>query len=194
MFVRTAEFLISCYSPNDFPEPLNGEICFAGRSNVGKSTLLNNIFNKKLAYVSKKPGKTRAINFYVVNGKYYFVDLPGYGFALRSKEERKRWKDLIETYFQSRRDYIKASVLIVDSRQEPQESDKLFIEWCDYFNFNVIIVASKIDKVSKSKTNLIRERFYNEFGREVLLYSGLSKFGLSEVIKRLEDCLSNAGA
>ncbi|AEH51895.1 ribosome biogenesis GTP-binding protein YihA/YsxC [Pseudothermotoga thermarum] len=194
MFVKEAEFLTSCYSPNDFPKPLLGEICFAGRSNVGKSTLLNNIFGKKLAYVSKTPGKTRAINFYIVNGKYYFVDLPGYGFALRSKEERMRWKNLIETYFRIRRDQIKSAVLIVDGRLEPQQSDKMFVEWCDYYGINVIIVASKVDKVSKSQIGLIKEKFEREFGREVLPYSGVTKFGLSEVVEKIRSCLENAGA
>ncbi len=194
MFVTQAEFLKACYSSKDFPDPLNGEICFAGRSNVGKSTLLNNIFGKKLAYVSKRPGKTRTINFYVVNGEYYFVDLPGYGFALRSKEERMRWKELVETYFEARRKHIKGSVLIVDSRLEPQESDKIFLELCDYFGFSVIIVASKIDKISRSKIDSIKERFEREFSRKIFLYSGITKYGLSEIIEKIKECLRNAGA
>ncbi len=190
MFVKTVEFVISAYSEKDFPKPLLGEVCFVGRSNVGKSTLLNVLFNKQLAKVSKKPGKTRSINFYEVNKKYYFVDLPGYGYAKTSKTERDYWKNLIETYFENRKNKIRLSVLLIDSRLFPQQSDKMFIEWSQYFEVPVLIVLSKVDKLSKTdilkKVGVVKELFCTD----VIAYSAVTKQGVSDIIEKINQHLA----
>lgn len=189
MFVRNVRFLLEVHGADQFPKPLQGEVCFAGRSNVGKSTLLNVLFNQKLAKVSKTPGKTRAINFYVVNDKYYFVDLPGYGFAAVSKHERQQWKKLIESYFSFRKDQIKLSVLLVDSRLPVQESDKIFIDYCRYHGLRLLIVLSKIDKLSENKVKKVVQYFSDEFGSEVIAYSAVTKKGVTEIVEKIAEVL-----
>ncbi|MFN3282680.1 MAG: ribosome biogenesis GTP-binding protein YihA/YsxC [Pseudothermotoga sp.] len=189
MFVKTVQFVISAHHEKEFPKPLNGEVCFVGRSNVGKSTLLNVLFNKKLARVSKRPGKTRSINFYVINGKYYFVDLPGYGYAKTSKEERLYWKHLIETYFENRKDKIKLSVLLIDSRLTPQESDKMFLEWSQHFRIPVLVVLSKVDKLSKVEIFEKEEVVKQQFGACVIAYSAITKQGVDGIIEQINQRL-----
>ncbi|MFN4190844.1 MAG: ribosome biogenesis GTP-binding protein YihA/YsxC [Pseudothermotoga sp.] len=189
MFVKTVQFVISAYHEKEFPKPLNGEVCFVGRSNVGKSTLLNVLFNKKLARVSKRPGKTRSINFYVINGKYYFVDLPGYGYAKISKEERLYWKHLIETYFENRKDKIKLSVLLIDSRLTPQESDKMFVEWSQHFGVPVLVILSKVDKLSKVEIFEKVEVVKQQFGAHVIAYSAITKQGVDGIIEQINQSL-----
>ncbi|MBC7122143.1 MAG: YihA family ribosome biogenesis GTP-binding protein [Pseudothermotoga sp.] len=189
MLVRSARFLIAARSVEQFPQPLEGEVCFAGRSNVGKSTLLNILFNQKLAKVSKTPGKTRTINFYLVNERYYFVDLPGYGYAAVSKTERQMWKSLIETYFSLRKNEIKLSVLLVDSRLTAQESDKIFVEYCKYHRLNLLTVLSKTDKLSEAQLKKVVQYFSDEFGSEVIPYSALTRRGVKEIVNRLAQAL-----
>lgn len=190
MFVKTVEFVIGAYQEKDFPKPLDGEVCFVGRSNVGKSSLLNVLFNKKLAKVSKKPGKTRSINFYEVNKKYYFVDLPGYGYAKTSKEERLYWKYLIETYFENRKDEIRLSVLLIDSRLSPQENDKMFVEWSQYFGIPVLVVLSKVDKLSKADIFKKVEVVKQLLKADVIAYSAITKQGVSDIIDKINKCLA----
>ena len=190
MFVKTVEFVISAYHEKDFPRPLYGEVCFVGRSNVGKSSLLNVLFNKKLAKVSKRPGKTRSINFYEVNRKHYFVDLPGYGYAKTSKSERIYWKHLIETYFEKRKNQIRLSVLLIDSRLFPQENDKMFIEWSQYFEIPVLIVLSKVDKLSKADTLKKVEVIKQQFNTDVIAYSAITKQGVDGIIEKINKCLA----
>lgn len=156
---------------------------------MGKSTLLNVLFNKKLARVSKRPGKTRSINFYEINGKYYFVDLPGYGYAIRSKEERQYWKHLIETYFENRKHEIRLSVLLMDSRLFPQESDKMFVEWSQHLGIPVLVVLSKADKLSKVEISKKVEVVKQEFGAEVIAYSAITKDGVNGIIEKINQCL-----
>ncbi|MEN3008316.1 ribosome biogenesis GTP-binding protein YihA/YsxC [Pseudothermotoga sp.] len=189
MFIKDVRFLLSVHRIEQFPEPLQGEVCFAGRSNVGKSTLLNVLSRKKLARVSKMPGKTRTINFYVVNEKYYFVDLPGYGFALVSRHERQQWKKLIESYFSLRKDYIKLSVLLVDSRLPVQESDKIFVEYCKYYGLKSLIVLSKTDKLGDHMVKKVVQYFSDEFGSEVIAYSAVTKRGVNEIVEKIANAL-----
>ncbi|MEJ5229355.1 MAG: ribosome biogenesis GTP-binding protein YihA/YsxC [Pseudothermotoga sp.] len=189
MFVKNVEFVVSAYDEKHFPKPLSGEICFVGRSNVGKSTLLNVLFDRKLAKVSKTPGKTKSINFYLVNKKFYFVDLPGYGYARRSKQEISRWKYLIERYFECRKRYIKLSVLIVDCRHSLQESDTMFLEWSRYFEIPVVVVLSKADKVNLSKLNDRVEVIGQQLGISVIGYSAVSKLGVDKIIEKIEQAL-----
>lgn len=189
MFVKTVRFLVGARSVKQFPQPLAGEVCFAGRSNVGKSTLLNILFNQRIARVSKTPGKTRTINFYLVNERYYFVDLPGYGYAAVSKAERQLWKKLIESYFSLRREEIKLSVLLVDSRLDVQESDKMFVEYCAYYGLNLLIVLSKTDKLSEAQLQKVVRYFSEQFGSEVIAYSALNRRGVKEIVERITEAL-----
>ncbi|GAB4309833.1 MULTISPECIES: ribosome biogenesis GTP-binding protein YihA/YsxC [Pseudothermotoga] len=188
MFVKNVDLVACAYSESDFPQPLFGEICFVGRSNVGKSTLLNVLFNKKIARASKRPGKTRSINFYEVNRKYYFVDLPGYGYAEASKKERQRWALIIEKYFENRAHQIKLSILLIDCRLFLQESDKMFLEWSEYFQVPVTIVLSKVDKLNQSE--LCRKvREFEKQNLEVIPYSAITKKGIDRIIEKITSAL-----
>ena len=151
MKIRSAEFILSASSPWQFPPPTLPEIAFAGRSNVGKSTLINSLLNrKKLVKTSSTPGKTQLINFFNINDKFHFVDLPGYGFAKVPENVRKQWQRLIESYLQER-ESLRNVVLIVDSRHGPTEQDRQLKEWLDYYERPVLIVASKVDKLKRGQ-------------------------------------------
>ena len=156
-----AEFLLSAASPAQFIRDGRKQLAFAGRSNVGKSSVINRILNRKnLARVGASPGKTTQINYFLIDGKIYLVDLPGYGYAKVSKSERDRWGKLMENYFQSS-GLIDLGVLIVDSRHKPTADDATM---CDFFRNSgcpMIVVANKLDKLKKSEIEpnlaLIRE-------------------------------------
>ena len=126
------------------------EVAFAGRSNVGKSSALNRLVNlKKLAKISSTPGKTRMINFFLINKNLYFVDLPGYGYARAPKSMQKSWGKLVEDYLKEREN-LKGTVLLVDSRRGPMEPDLQLLEWLDYYGLSKLIVLTKKDKLSRS--------------------------------------------
>ncbi|KLO22898.1 ribosome biogenesis GTP-binding protein YihA/YsxC [Marinitoga sp. 1155] len=146
------ELVKTAYIKGDYPPVLNSEIAFAGRSNVGKSSLLNKIFGIKIAKISSNPGKTRSINFYSVNNKGYLVDLPGYGFASVSKEEKKKWAQLLEDYFTNRYS-LQMVFLLIDHRHEPQKKDIEMIQWLRQLEIPFIIVLTKLDKLKKSERN-----------------------------------------
>ena len=156
-----ADFLLSAASPAQFIRDGRKQLAFAGRSNVGKSSVINRILNRKnLARVGASPGKTTQINYFLIDGKIYLVDLPGYGYAKVSKSERDRWGKLMENYFQSS-GLIDLGVLIVDSRHKPTADD---VTMCDFFRNSgcpMIVVANKLDKLKKSEIEpnlaLIRE-------------------------------------
>jgi GTP-binding protein len=151
MKIRSVEFILSASSPWQFPPPTLPEIAFAGRSNVGKSTLINSLLNrKKLVKTSSTPGKTQLINFFKINDKFHFVDLPGYGFAKVPENVRKQWQRLIEAYLQER-ESLRNVVLIVDSRHAPTSQDRQLKEWLDYYERPVLIVASKVDKLRRGQ-------------------------------------------
>jgi GTP-binding protein len=151
MKIRSAEFILSASSPWQFPPPTLPEIAFAGRSNVGKSTLINSLLNrKKLVKTSSTPGKTQLINFFNINDEFHFVDLPGYGFAKVPENVRKQWQRLIESYLQER-ESLRNVVLIVDSRHGPTKQDRQLKEWLDYYERPVLIVASKVDKLKRGQ-------------------------------------------
>ncbi|SHE27124.1 GTP-binding protein [Marinitoga hydrogenitolerans DSM 16785] len=144
------ELVKTVYKKGEYPSPLNAEIAFAGRSNVGKSSLLNKLFGIKIAKISSNPGKTRSINFYSVNNKGYLVDLPGYGFANVSKEEKKKWAELLEDYFVNRYS-LQMIFLLIDHRHEPQKKDLEMIQWLRGLEIPFMIVLTKLDKVKKSE-------------------------------------------
>ena len=157
-----AAFSRSAGAPKDFLKDGLPQFAFAGRSNVGKSSVINRLLNRKnLAYVGASPGKTTQINYFLVDDRAYLVDLPGYGYAKFSQAEKERWAKLMETYFQEGADAITAGVLIVDIRHKPTENDKVMHGWFRESGCPEIIVANKLDKLKKSQVEpalaLIRE-------------------------------------
>lgn len=151
MKVTNAEIVISAVSQKQYPADNIPEIAFAGRSNVGKSSFINTLINRKnLARTSSKPGKTQTLNFYRINGIFYFVDVPGYGYAKVSKSERNKWGVMMEEYFQTR-DTLKTVLLITDIRHEPSKDDVKMYNFLKHFGLTVIIVGTKLDKVPKNK-------------------------------------------
>ena len=157
-----AEFVRAAASRKDFLRDPMPQFAFAGRSNVGKSSVINRLLNRKnLAYVGASPGKTTQINYFLVDDRAYLVDLPGYGYAKVSQAEKERWAKLMETYFQEGADAITAGVLIVDIRHKPTENDKVMHSWFRESGCPEIIVANKLDKLKKSQVEpalaLIRE-------------------------------------
>ena len=191
MKIRSAEFILSASSPWQFPPPTLPEIAFAGRSNVGKSTLINSLLNrKKLVKTSSTPGKTQLINFFNINDKFHFVDLPGYGFAKVPENVRKQWQRLIESYLQER-ESLRNVVLIVDSRHGPTAQDRQLKEWLDYYERPVLIVASKVDKLKRGQIHkhlkIIREDL--ALDSTPLAHSSIEKGRREEIWKNLNPWL-----
>lgn len=143
MIIKTSEFITSAVKRNQYPVDVRPEVAFVGRSNVGKSSIINALTNRrKLAKVSQTPGKTRLINFFLINDEMYLVDLPGYGYAKVSKKEKESWGKTIETYLVER-EQLKKVVLLVDSRHKPTADDILMHEWIKHFGYKVIVIATK---------------------------------------------------
>lgn len=161
MNIQNAAIKVSAVSPRQYPADNLPEIAFAGRSNVGKSSFINKMLNrKKLARTSATPGKTAQINFYNIDDTIYFVDLPGYGYAAVSKQEKKRWGLMMEEYL-STRPNLKQTFLLVDARHKPTADDVQMAEWIRYNFGDLIVVATKLDKLKKSQIdgniNVIKE-------------------------------------
>ncbi len=187
-------FIRSAFKRSDFPPQDRPEIAFAGRSNSGKSSLINTICkSRSLARVSSKPGKTRSINFYDIDGRYYFADLPGYGFAKVSKGMRESWRSLIESYFEGR-DNLCAVVLIMDIRREPEEDEKMLMEYLNYHKLRVIPVLTKKDKVSNNearKRQKLAEKFFKDMkAQNPLLFSSRTGEGVKELWSRILNSIS----
>ena len=172
MNIHNVNLTVSAVRENQYPKNALPEIAFAGRSNVGKSSLINKLLNRKsLARVSQTPGKTVTINFYNIDDTVHLVDLPGYGYAQRSQSEIQKWGDMIETYLKSREELIK-TVLLVDSRHAPTKDDILMLEWLRaYDDSGIVVVATKVDKLKKSQVeenlNMICEKL--ELGENDIL-------------------------
>lgn len=185
MKILSAKFVISINNINQIPSNNYPEIAFAGRSNVGKSSLINCLINRKnLAKTSSAPGKTRMINYYNIDEKLHFVDLPGYGYAKVSKLERKRWKHLVESYITTSR-YLKGVVHIIDSRIGATDLDMEMISWLIYLQKPTLIVATKIDKLSKSKARHYLIKYYEDLIplgiSDLIPFSAVTKQGKKEI-------------
>ncbi|WP_136608283.1 ribosome biogenesis GTP-binding protein YihA/YsxC [Paenibacillus dokdonensis] len=151
MKVTQAEFVISAVGPDQYPEDALPEIALAGRSNVGKSSLINRMINRKnLARTSSTPGKTQHLNYYRINEELYFVDFPGYGYAKVSKTQRQVWGKMIERYLLER-ETLKMVLLIVDLRHPPSKDDELMYDWLKHYEIPICVVATKADKIPKSR-------------------------------------------
>jgi len=147
----SAEFVISAYRPADFPREKLPQVAFVGRSNVGKSSVINCLLHRKsLAKTSSSPGKTRSINFYRIENRYFFVDLPGYGYAKVSQQERSNWRKLIERYL-TNNPFLKGAIQIVDSRLELTDNDLTMLSWLRHYQIPLVIIATKADKFSKNQ-------------------------------------------
>lgn len=151
MKITSAEFIVSAVNIQQYPDDRLPEIALAGRSNVGKSSFINRMIQRKgLAKTSSKPGKTRTINFYKINESFYFADVPGYGYAQVSKKERDEWGPMMEEYFQLR-ESLRAVVLVVDIRHTPTNDDVLMYDFLKHFDLPAIVVATKVDKIKRGK-------------------------------------------
>ncbi len=162
MNIHNADITISAVSPSQYPKKDIPEFAFAGRSNVGKSSLINKMLNRKsLARVSASPGKTATINFYNIDDCIFLVDLPGYGYASRSKAEIKKWGEMIETYLNGREQLYQV-FLLVDSRHKPTKDDKIMLEWIRAYQESVVVIATKTDKLSKKQLEENLDMIYDE--------------------------------
>ena len=175
MKVISSEIVISAVKPEQYPETELPEFALAGRSNVGKSSFINKLLNRKgLARISSKPGKTQTLNFYLINEILHFVDVPGYGYAKVSKTERAAWGKMIETYFTTR-EQLKACLLIVDLRHPPTEDDVLMYDFLKHYDIPCIIIATKADKIPKGKwqkhLKVTKETLDLEKGDHIIVFS-----------------------
>ncbi|MGM8366340.1 ribosome biogenesis GTP-binding protein YihA/YsxC [Virgibacillus sp. W0181] len=158
MKVTKAEFIISAAEKTQYPSSGYPEIALAGRSNVGKSSFINRMIQRRnLVRTSSKPGKTQTLNFYLINEFFYFVDVPGYGYAKVSKKERQKWGRMMETYFESR-EPLQAVVLITDIRHLPTSDDIQMYDYLKYYDIPVIVIGTKLDKVPKNKRSAYLKR------------------------------------
>ncbi len=185
MIIKNVELETVCGVTSKLPENTLPEVAFAGKSNVGKSSLINGLMNRKsLARTSAQPGKTQTINFYNINGEMYLVDLPGYGYAKIAESEKKKWGAMIENYLHSSKQLL-AVFLLIDIRHAPSENDRLMYEWMVYQGFAPIIIATKLDKIKRSQVQknvkIIREGLKVEPGTKVFPYSAMTKQGREEI-------------
>lgn len=176
-----------------YPEDDLPEIAFAGRSNVGKSSFINSMINRRnLARTSAKPGKTRTINFYIINDEFRFVDLPGYGYAQVSKAEKERWGHIIEEYL-SKRKNLKEVVLIVDIRHEPTNQDLMMYNWIKSFGFKGLVIATKADKISRGNwqkhIKIIKKKLDIKDSNIIIPYSSDSKLNKEKAWQVLSSIL-----
>lgn len=189
MQIKQAEFIISAVKFEQFPTDGLPEVAFIGRSNVGKSSIINAITNRrKLVKVSSTPGKTRLINYFKINDDSYLVDLPGYGYAKISKEEKKSWGSMIGIYLTGRPE-LKKVVLLVDCRRKPNEDDLLMYNWVKHYGYKCMIVSTKSDKLTKNdlrkSEKVIRETFALAKDEEIYFYSSLKKVGTEDLLDHI---------
>lgn len=194
MKIISAELQTVAVSKERYPEDSLFEIAFAGKSNVGKSSLINTLINRKsLARTSSTPGKTQTINFYNVNNDFRLVDLPGYGYARVSKKEKEKWSIMIEEYLNSRKNLIEI-IHVIDIRHEPGEHDRLMYELIKYYGFNGVVVATKADKISKGKWEKQKTIIQNRLGvvnKDLIIpFSAQEKTNKDEVWKIIEEILN----
>ena len=183
--IKNAELEIVCGITSKLPNNSQPEFAFAGKSNVGKSSLINGLMNRKnLARTSAEPGKTQTINFYHVNNEFYLVDLPGYGYAKRAKGEVEKWGRMIENYLHTSR-VLKNVFLLIDIRHEPSANDIQMYEWIVHQGFEPIIIATKADKLNKSQLpkaiKLIRQTLNMPEDELLIPYSAVTKKGREEI-------------
>ncbi len=195
MVIKSAELETVCGITSKLPENLLPEIAFAGKSNVGKSSLINGLLNRKsLARTSSAPGKTQTINFYNINKTLYFVDLPGYGYAKVSQEIRNKWGKMIERYLHTSRQ-LRIVFLLVDIRHAPGENDKTMYDWILANGYTPVIIATKLDKIKRSERDknlkIIKEKLKVVDGTKIIPFSAVSKQGKEEIWEFIETTIAD---
>ncbi len=174
-----------CGITSRLPENTHIEFAFAGKSNVGKSSLINGLMNRKsLARTSSSPGKTQTINYYNINDELYFVDLPGYGYAKVSRQEKEKWGKMIENYLNRSR-MLRSVFLLIDIRHEPSSNDVMMYDWIVSKGYNPVIIATKLDKINRSQKDkcikIIRDKLKVVPGTKIFPYSAVTKQGRDEI-------------
>ena len=187
--INNARFELTAVKPSQYPANNIPEMAFVGRSNVGKSSVINTLLNRKnLARVGSAPGKTRVINFYNIDDKAYFVDLPGYGYANVSKSDKSVWGKMIETYLHSRK-YLELILMLVDIRHTPTDNDVLMYEWIRSYNLLHLIIAAKSDKIPRGRVNSrisdIRLTLSCTDEIPVIPFSSITKQGRDEIWEQI---------
>lgn len=198
MVIKNVSLDIVCGITSKIPETGRPEVAFAGKSNVGKSSLINGLMNRKsLARTSSQPGKTQTINFYNVNEAMYLVDLPGYGFAKVSQSEKEKWGKMIEKYLHTSKD-LKAVFLLIDIRHEPSANDKMMYDWILENGFAPIIIATKLDKLKRSQVQkqikIVKDGLKLRPGTQVIPFSAETKQGRDEIWELIDELTGLAPA
>lgn len=193
MVIKTVNLETVCGITSKLPDNTLPEIAFAGKSNVGKSSLINGLMNRKnYARTSAQPGKTQTINYYNINDELYFVDLPGYGYANASVEIKAKWGKMVERYLRTSKQ-LKAVFLLIDIRHEPSANDRQMYSWILESGFTPVIIATKLDKIKRSQLDrqlkILREGLKAEKGSVLLPYSALTKQGREEIYDYIQTLL-----
>lgn len=196
MIIKNVALETVCGITSKLPENTRPEVAFAGKSNVGKSSLINALMNRKsLARTSSQPGKTQTINFYNINDSIYFVDLPGYGYAKTSEHIKEQWGKMVENYLHRSRQ-LKAVFLLIDIRHKPSENDRIMYDWIKGHGYQPIIIATKLDKINRSQiqkqVKLLKETLKAEQNVRIVPFSATTKQGREEIYEIIEEILQSA--
>lgn len=196
MIIKSAELETVCGITSTLPETEMPEIAFAGKSNVGKSSLINGLLNRKsLARTSSQPGKTQTINYYNINHELYFVDLPGYGYAQVSVEIRAKWGKMVERYLHTSKQ-LRLVFLLIDIRHEPSENDCIMYDWIVKNGYEPVIIATKLDKIKRSQIQknlkIIRQKIQPVEGTIIIPFSAQTKQGKEEILQLIEDRIAES--
>lgn len=196
MIIKNVSLETVCGVTSKLPNNIHPEVAFAGKSNVGKSSLINALMNRKsLARTSAQPGKTQTINYYNVNDAIYFVDLPGYGFARASESVKAQWGKMIEDYLHKSKQ-LRTVFLLIDIRHAPSENDRIMYDWICRNGYRPVIIATKLDKINRSQTQkqlkLIRTTLEAEEGTVIIPFSAETKQGREEIYEILDGILEES--
>ena len=196
MIIKSAELETVCGITSTLPETEMPEIAFAGKSNVGKSSLINGLLNRKsLARTSSQPGKTQTINYQNINHDLYFVDLPGYGYAQVSVEIRAKWGKMVERYLHTSKQ-LRLVFLLIDIRHEPSENDCIMYDWIVKNGYEPVIIATKLDKIKRSQIQknlkIIRQKIQPVEGTIIIPFSAQTKQGKEEILQLIEDRIAES--
>lgn len=195
MIIKSSSYAASAVREDQYPKDDLPEIALSGRSNVGKSSLINTLLSRKnLARTSSQPGKTQTLNFYLVNDEFYLVDVPGYGYARVSQKKRQEFGEMIQDYLETRPN-LKGLVILIDSRHEPTKDDIAMYNYAQYLNLPILVVCTKIDKIKKSQVNKVMSRLKKNIDLNydhvtVLTFSSVTKLHVAELGNWIEEKIS----
>ncbi|MDO4912184.1 MAG: ribosome biogenesis GTP-binding protein YihA/YsxC [Lactobacillus sp.] len=192
MQIKSSEYALSAVWEKQFPKDDLPEIALAGRSNVGKSSLINSFLDRKnLARTSSQPGKTQTLNFYLINKEFYLVDVPGYGYAKVSQVQRQKFGEMIQDYLETRSN-LEGLIILIDARHEPTKDDIAMYEYAQYLNLPILVVCTKIDKLKKNQVNQVISRLRKSIDLnydhvEVITYSSVTKVNKDKLSAWIEE-------